>query len=303
MNLRKKITLQCLLISTLCMQYSDLQANFQESTEYALQIAQIINFTTSTACYSLALCIMYSSYHQQLKNFFNPKEEEKEEESMGIEIPMITFADVAGLDEAKESAQDIIEYLKNPNKFTDMGAKIPKGILMYGGPGNGKTLFARAIAGEADCNFMSMSGSEFIEMYAGVGASRVRELFAEAQRNAPCIIFIDEIDAIGSKRSDNGAVEHNQTLNQLLTEMDGFKVNEKPIIVIAATNRADALDEALLRPGRFDRKIHINKPYIKDRAHLLRIDFGKTHISDDVNIDHIARGTIQDFRIKLKDSI
>ena len=178
----------------------------------------------------------------------------------------ITFDDIAGLDEEKEELKELVEFLKQPKKFTDMGAKIPKGVLLYGKPGTGKTLIAKAIAGEADVPFISMSGSEFIEMFAGLGASRVRKLFDRARKLSPCIVFIDEIDAIGSRRSSNSGAEteNNQTLNQLLVEMDGFS-SEETIIVLAATNRPEMLDKALLRPGRFDRQVTIPAPDVRGR--------------------------------------
>ena len=184
----------------------------------------------------------------------------------------ITFKDVAGLKEEKEEVYEIIDFLKDPKKYTKMGAKVPKGVLLCGKPGTGKTLIAKAIAGEAKVPFISMSGSEFIEMFAGLGASRVRKLFEKAQKLSPCIIFIDEIDAIGSRReSNNGAdAENNQTLNQLLVEMDGFETDGS-VIVIAATNRPEMLDEALLRPGRFDRTVTIGLPDIHDREEILKI--------------------------------
>ena len=173
----------------------------------------------------------------------------------------ITFDNIAGLDEEKEELKEIVEFLKKPKKFTEMGAKIPKGVLLYGKPGTGKTLIAKAIAGEADVPFISMSGSEFIEMFAGLGASRVRKLFDKARKLAPCIVFIDEIDAIGSRRTSNSGAEseNNQTLNQLLVEMDGFS-SEETIIVLAATNRPEMLDKALLRPGRFDTQVTVPAP-------------------------------------------
>ena len=178
----------------------------------------------------------------------------------------ITFDDIAGLDEEKAELKEIVEFLKEPKRFTEMGAKIPKGVLLYGKPGTGKTLIAKAIAGEADVPFISMSGSEFIEMFAGLGASRVRKLFEKARKISPCIVFIDEIDAIGSRRTSNSGAEteNNQTLNQLLVEMDGFS-SEETIIVLAATNRPEMLDKALLRPGRFDRQIVVGSPDVKAR--------------------------------------
>jgi len=193
----------------------------------------------------------------------------------------IKFDDVAGLDEEKEELVEIVDFLKKPEKFTKMGAKIPKGILLYGKPGTGKTLIAKAIAGEADVPFISMSGSEFIEMFAGLGASRVRKLFEKARKLAPCIVFIDEIDAIGSRRTSNSGAEteNNQTLNQLLVEMDGFS-SEETIIVLAATNRPEMLDKALLRPGRFDRQITIPTPDLKGRLEILKIHSKDKRLSD-----------------------
>ncbi len=204
----------------------------------------------------------------------------------------IKFKDVAGLDEEKEELIEIVDFLKKPEKFNKMGAKIPKGVLLYGKPGTGKTLIAKAIAGEADVPFISMSGSEFIEMFAGLGASRVRKLFEKARKLAPCIVFIDEIDAIGARRTSNSGAEteNNQTLNQLLVEMDGFS-SEETIIVLAATNRPEMLDKALLRPGRFDRQITIPVPDLKGRLDILKIHGEDKRISDDVNLESIAEDT------------
>ena len=204
----------------------------------------------------------------------------------------ITFKDVAGLDEEKSEMLEIVEFLKNPEKYSKMGAKTPRGVLLCGKPGTGKTLIAKAIAGEANVPFISMSGSEFVEMFAGLGASRVRKLFERAKKISPCIIFIDEIDAIGSRRaSNNGAdSENNQTLNQLLVEMDGFD-SDQSIIVIAATNRPEMLDEALLRPGRFDRTITIALPDIKGREEILKIHSKNKKISEDVDFKSIAGDT------------
>ena len=204
----------------------------------------------------------------------------------------VKFDDVAGLSEEKEELVEIVEFLKRPEKFTRMGAKIPKGVLLYGKPGTGKTLIAKAIAGEADVPFISMSGSEFIEMFAGLGASRVRKLFEKARKLAPCIVFIDEIDAIGSRRTSNSGAEteNNQTLNQLLVEMDGFS-SEETIIVLAATNRPEMLDKALLRPGRFDRQVTIPTPDLKGRLEILKIHSADKRISDSVNLESIAEDT------------
>ena len=204
----------------------------------------------------------------------------------------ITFDDIAGLDEEKEELKEIVEFLKKPKKFTDMGAKIPKGVLLYGKPGTGKTLIAKAIAGEADVPFISMSGSEFIEMFAGLGASRVRKLFDKARKLAPCIVFIDEIDAIGSRRSSNSGAEseNNQTLNQLLVEMDGFS-SEETIIVLAATNRPEMLDKALLRPGRFDRQVTVPAPDLTGREAILKIHAKDKKLAEDVSLYSIAEDT------------
>lgn len=204
----------------------------------------------------------------------------------------IKFKDVAGLEEEKEELIEIVDFLKRPEKFTKMGAKVPKGVLLYGKPGTGKTLIAKAIAGEADVPFISMSGSEFIEMFAGLGASRVRKLFDKARKLAPCIVFIDEIDAIGARRTSNSGAEteNNQTLNQLLVEMDGFS-SEETIIVLAATNRPEMLDKALLRPGRFDRQITIPAPDLKGRLDILKIHSEDKRLSDDVNLESVAEDT------------
>jgi cell division protease FtsH len=205
----------------------------------------------------------------------------------------ITFADVAGCDEAKEEVSEVVEFLKDPKKFTRMGGKIPKGILMVGPPGTGKTLLAKAVAGEAEVPFFSISGSDFVEMFVGVGASRVRDMFEQGRKNAPCLIFIDEIDAVGRQRGaglGGGNDEREQTLNSLLVEMDGFDTTEG-VIIIAATNRPDVLDNALLRPGRFDRQIHVDLPDIVGREQILRVHARKISLSDDVDLGVIARGT------------
>jgi len=203
------------------------------------------------------------------------------------------FSDVAGLPEAKEELKDIMDFLKNPDKFKKLGAKIPHGVLLSGEPGNGKTLLAKAMAGEVNCPFFSASGAEFIEQYVGVGASRVRELFAQARKHAPCIIFIDEIDSIGARRhtGDGGTSEYAQTLNQLLTEMDGFESSEKPIIVVGATNRPDMLDSALMRPGRFDRQVHVPYPSIEVREEILKVHSKDKKFDSSVSLKKVARGT------------
>lgn len=209
------------------------------------------------------------------------------------ERPKVTFGDVAGADEAKEELQEIIEFLQEPEKFQRLGGKIPKGALLLGPPGTGKTLLARAVAGEAEVPFFSMSGSDFVEMFVGVGASRVRDLFEQGKKNAPCIIFIDEIDAVGRHRGaglGGGHDEREQTLNQLLVEMDGFESNEG-VILIAATNRPDVLDPALLRPGRFDRQIVVSVPDVKGREGVLKVHTRKIKMADDVDLKILARGT------------
>jgi cell division protease FtsH len=205
----------------------------------------------------------------------------------------VTFRDVAGADEAKDELQEIIEFLKEPQKFQKLGGRIPKGVLLMGPPGTGKTLLARAVAGEANVPFFSISGSDFVEMFVGVGASRVRDLFEQGKKNAPCIIFIDEIDAVGRHRGaglGGGHDEREQTLNQLLVEMDGFESNEG-VILMAATNRPDVLDPALLRPGRFDRRIVVNRPDVKGREGILSVHTRKIPLADDVDIRVLARGT------------
>ena len=205
----------------------------------------------------------------------------------------ITFADVAGVDEEKEELEEIVEFLKNPKKFTEMGARIPKGVLLVGGPGTGKTLLAKAVAGEAGVPFFIMSGSDFVEMFVGVGAARVRDLFEQAKKNAPCIIFIDEIDAVGRQRGaglGGGHDEREQTLNQMLVEMDGFGTNEG-VIVLAATNRPDVLDKALLRPGRFDRQILVPAPDVLAREQILEVHSRKKRIAEDVDLKTIAKNT------------
>jgi len=205
----------------------------------------------------------------------------------------ISFRDVAGADEEKEELQEIVEFLKNPQKYIALGARIPKGVLLVGPPGTGKTLLAKAVAGEADVGFLSISGSDFVELYVGVGASRVRDLFKEAVKTAPCIVFIDEIDAVGRQRGTGlggGHDEREQTLNQLLVEMDGFSANEG-VVVLAATNRVDVLDPALLRPGRFDRQVFVGLPDIRGREEILKVHVRNKPLADDVDLSLVARGT------------
>lgn len=205
----------------------------------------------------------------------------------------VTFADVAGCDESKQELEEIIDFLKDPSKFQRLGGRIPKGVLMVGPPGTGKTLLAKAVAGEANVPFFSISGSDFVEMFVGVGASRVRDMFAQAKKNAPCLLFIDEIDAVGRHRGaglGGGNDEREQTLNQLLVEMDGFDDNQS-VILIAATNRPDVLDPALLRPGRFDRQVTVSNPDIKGREEILKVHVKKVPLAKDVNLTMVARGT------------
>ena len=205
----------------------------------------------------------------------------------------VTFADVAGIDEAKEDLEEIVEFLSDPLKFQRLGGRIPRGVLLVGPPGTGKTLLARAVAGEANVPFFTISGSDFVEMFVGVGASRVRDMFEQAKKNAPCIIFIDEIDAVGRHRGaglGGGNDEREQTLNQLLVEMDGFEANES-VILIAATNRPDILDPALLRPGRFDRQITVPNPDIVGREMILKVHARKVPLAPNVDLKVVARGT------------
>ncbi|HAS87976.1 MAG TPA: cell division protein FtsH [Desulfovibrio sp.] len=209
------------------------------------------------------------------------------------ETARVTFEDVAGVDEAKEELSEVVQFLSEPKKFTRLGGRIPKGVLLVGPPGTGKTLLARAVAGEAGVPFFSISGSDFVEMFVGVGASRVRDLFSQGKKNAPCLIFIDEIDAVGRQRGaglGGGHDEREQTLNQLLVEMDGFESNEG-VILIAATNRPDVLDPALLRPGRFDRQVVVPTPDVQGRAHILKVHTRKTPLAGEIDLDVIARGT------------
>ena len=212
---------------------------------------------------------------------------------LSMQQKKVTFKDVAGVEEAKEELREIIEFLREAQKFQKLGGRIPKGVLLVGPPGTGKTLLARAVAGEANVPFFSISGSDFVEMFVGVGASRVRDLFEQGKKNAPCIIFIDEIDAVGRHRGaglGGGHDEREQTLNQLLVEMDGFESNEG-VILMAATNRPDVLDPALLRPGRFDRRVVVSRPDVRGREEILRVHTRKIPLAEDVDLSVLARGT------------
>jgi cell division protease FtsH len=249
----------------------------------------------ATALPLIALFVLWFFFMRQMqaggnKAFSFGKSKAK---MVGGNKPDVTFDDVAGAEEAKEELQEIIEFLKNPQKFQKLGGRIPKGVILLGPPGTGKTLLARAVAGEAEAAFFSMSGSDFVEMFVGVGASRVRDLFAKGQKHAPCILFIDELDAVGRHRGSGlggGHDEREQTLNQLLVEMDGFNTNEG-VILLAATNRPDVLDPALLRPGRFDRRVIIDMPDLKGRLGILKVHTRDIPLSDDVDLEIIARGT------------
>src|SRR4051812_43483845 len=244
---------------------------------------------------ALFLLVLYFLFRQQIRmagkgalNFGKSKAR-----MLARDKNKITFRDVAGVEEAKDEVQELVEFLRDPKKFQKLGGRIPKGVLMVGPPGTGKTLLARAIAGEADVPFFSISGSDFVEMFVGVGASRVRDMFEQGKKSAPCIIFIDEIDAVGRHRGHGvggGHDEREQTLNALLVEMDGFDTQEG-VIIIAATNRPDVLDPALLRPGRFDRQITVNLPDVKGREEILRVHSKKVKLAEGVDLNVVARGT------------
>jgi cell division protease FtsH len=253
------------------------------------------NFLVSVLPLGLMVLFFFFLFRQiqvgggKAMSFGKSKAKMMEEDKMKI-----TFKDVAGVEESKEELEEIIDFLKDPKKFTKMGVRIPKGVLLVGPPGTGKTLLARAVAGEAKVPFFSISGSDFVEMFVGVGASRVRDLFEQGKKNAPCIIFIDEIDAVGRQRGaglGGGHDEREQTLNQLLVEMDGFETNDG-VILIAATNRADVLDPALLRPGRFDRHVVVPRPDVKGREEILKVHAKKIPLAEDINLSVLARGTV-----------
>ncbi|NLC73378.1 MAG: ATP-dependent zinc metalloprotease FtsH, partial [Ruminococcaceae bacterium] len=251
-----------------------------------------------TAFYILVIGVMFFVWYSIMaKNSGGPPGVEKFGKArvkLGSEEKQkVTFADVAGCNEEKEELEEVVRFLKNPKAYVEMGARIPKGVLLVGPPGTGKTLIAKAVAGEAGVQFLSISGSDFVELYVGVGAKRVRDLFNEAKKIAPSIVFIDEIDAVGRQRGSGlggGHDEREQTLNQLLVEMDGFSNNEG-VIVLAATNRADILDNALLRPGRFDRRVYVGLPDIRGREEILKVHSRGKPLAQDVDLNSVARGT------------
>jgi len=268
----------------------NVEFSMDDSTDNAMAARVLVNFLLLfILLFGLVMIIRRSAQVSgQAMSFGKSRARFQMEAKTGV-----TFDDVAGIEEAKEELQEVVTFLKQPEKFTAIGAKIPKGVLLVGPPGTGKTLLARAIAGEAGVPFFSISGSEFVEMFVGVGASRVRDLFQKAQENAPCLVFIDEIDAVGRQRGvgiGGGNDEREQTLNQLLTEMDGFETNNG-IIVIAATNRPDVLDVALLRPGRFDRQVGVDYPDLKGRRHILEVHAKPKKVSTEVSLETIAKRT------------
>jgi len=249
---------------------------------------KILPYLSITAVLFVTILIVRSILEANNKNIAFGKSRAR-----NVERSKVKFSDVAGSEEEKEELKEIVDFLKNPRKYTELGARIPKGVLLVGPPGTGKTLLAKAIAGECNAPFFSISGSDFVEMYVGVGASRVRDLFDQAKRSAPCIVFIDEIDAVGRQRGaglGGGNDEREQTLNQLLVQMDGFEANEG-IIVIAATNRPDVLDPALLRPGRFDRQVYISMPDVKGREKILKVHARNKKFTDDIDLENIAKLT------------
>ena len=280
----------------------ELQDTLEEETDITISVADVPGdnaFMTSVLPLILTVVlvlVIMNMMNRQMSGGSNAKMMNfgKSRAKMSTDADKkVTFKDVAGLQEEKEELEEIVDFLKEPQKYVKVGARIPKGVLLVGPPGTGKTLLAKAIAGEAGVPFFSISGSDFVEMFVGVGASRVRDLFEEAKKNAPCIVFIDEIDAVARRRGTGmggGHDEREQTLNQLLVEMDGFGVNEG-IIVMAATNRVDILDPAILRPGRFDRKVGVGRPDIKGREEILRVHAAKKPLGEDVDLKEIARTT------------
>lgn len=259
---------------------------FESSPKSNVDSFRILLNLTEIAFFIMLIVIMYKQYRMSMGSSPNDSDMVKK-----VTQPTVLFKDVAGIDEAKESLEDIVDFLHNPSKYTNLGARLPKGVLLVGPPGTGKTLLAKAIAGEAKVPFYPMSGSDFVEKFVGVGASRVRTLFKKAIKNAPCIIFIDEIDAIGKARNTiDGNSERDQTLNQLLSEMDGFD-SSAGIIIIGATNYPETLDKALLRAGRFDRQVIVNTPDLEGRAKILKLHAAKVPLSDDVDFEKIAMAT------------
>jgi len=259
---------------------------FESSPKSNVDSFRILLNLTEIAFFIMLIVIMYKQYRMSMGSSPNDSDMVKK-----VTQPTVLFKDVAGIDEAKESLEDIVDFLHNPSKYTNLGARLPKGVLLVGPPGTGKTLLAKAIAGEAKVPFYPMSGSDFVEKFVGVGASRVRTLFKKAIKNAPCIIFIDEIDAIGKARNTiDGNSERDQTLNQLLSEMDGFD-SSAGIIIIGATNCPETLDKALLRAGRFDRQVIVNTPDLEGRAKILKLHAAKVPLSDDVDFEKIAMAT------------
>lgn len=288
---------------------ASLNAGLEKEKQVKLVISQGNNFWSNIMDWIFPLVLIILMYVMMFRAFrpmggqggqgggggFNPFNVGKAQGKLADKDKVdVTFKDVAGLYGAKEEVMEIVDFLKNPKKYTDLGAKIPKGALLVGPPGNGKTLLAKAVAGEANVPFFSMSGSDFVEMFVGVGASRVRDLFAQAKEKAPCIVFIDEIDAVGRARGKNagfsGNDERENTLNQLLTEMDGFGSNSG-VIVLAATNRADILDKALMRAGRFDRQIHVDLPELKEREEIFKVHIRDLKISKDFDVSYMAKHT------------
>lgn len=288
---------------------ASLNAGLKKENQVKLVISQGNNFWSNIMDWIFPLVLIILMYVMMFRAFrpmggqggqgggggFNPFNVGKAQGKLADKDKVdVTFKDVAGLYGAKEEVMEIVDFLKNPKKYTDLGAKIPKGALLVGPPGNGKTLLAKAVAGEANVPFFSMSGSDFVEMFVGVGASRVRDLFAQAKEKAPCIVFIDEIDAVGRARGKNagfsGNDERENTLNQLLTEMDGFGSNSG-VIVLAATNRADILDKALMRAGRFDRQIHVDLPELKEREEIFKVHIRDLKISKDFDVSYMAKHT------------
>ena len=288
---------------------ASLNAGLEKENQIKLVISQGNNFWSNIMDWIFPLVLIILMYVMMFRAFrpmggqggqgggggFNPFNVGKAQGKLADKDKVdVTFKDVAGLYGAKEEVMEIVDFLKNPKKYTDLGAKIPKGALLVGPPGNGKTLLAKALAGEANVPFFSMSGSDFVEMFVGVGASRVRDLFAQAKEKAPCIVFIDEIDAVGRARGKNagfsGNDERENTLNQLLTEMDGFGSNSG-VIVLAATNRADILDKALMRAGRFDRQIHVDLPELKEREEIFKVHIRDLKISKDFDVSYMAKHT------------